>query len=405
MRMGKIRMAMIGCGRRAPSWFRTISAVPELEIVALCDKMPARVEDRARLLGEKRVALYSDHRKMLEEVDCEAVAVVTEPEYQASLSVEAMEAEKDVISEVPAGYSMTDCWDLVLTVERTGRVYYLAEQQRHSPMTLSWQKMVREGKLGKILFVEGHYLHAMGEDRFWVDTQTGKQIAWAEKAGNANVVKSRLWRMQHPILYGPHELSPLLKILDDRVVKVACFSTRTESYRFEEVPFPGMTEPFTSPDLEVAMMHTEKDTIMRFAAGFNAPSSGAHWYHLMGTKGDVETGRGKNESGKTYFCEAPVIRGNEFSVERMDATWEFERDRVPDRASATGHGGMDYFPLSDFVQCILNGTEPDIDVYSAVETAAPVIVAAASAEDGGMVKTVPDFRPGPERKVGQNPGG
>ena len=66
---------------------------------------------------------------------------------------------------------------------------------------------------------------------------------------------------------------------------------------------------------------------------------------------------------------------------------------------------MDYFPLSDFVQCILNGTEPDIDVYGAVETAAPVIVAAASAEDGGMVKTVPDFRPGPEREVGQNPGG
>ncbi len=403
--MGEIRMAVIGCGRRAPSWFRTISAVPELEIVALCDKMPTRVKDRARLLGEKRVALYGDHRRMLEEVDCEAVAVVTEPEYQASLSVEAMEAGKDVISEVPVGYGMRDCWDLVLTVERTGRVYYLAEQQRHSPMTLSWQKMVREGKLGKILFVEGHYLHAMGGDRFWVDTQTGKGITWAEKAGNSNAVKSRLWSMQHPILYGPHELSPLLKVLDDRVVKVSCFSTRTESYRFEEVPFPGMTEPFTSPDLEVAMMHTEKDTIMRFAAGFNAPSSGAHWYHLMGTKGDVETGRGKNESGKTYFCEAPVIRGNEFSVERMDATWEFERDRVPDRASATGHGGMDYFPLLDFVQCILNGTEPDIDVYDAVETAAPVIVAAASTEDGGMVKTVPDFRPGPERDIGQNPGG
>jgi predicted dehydrogenase len=268
-------------------------------------------------------------------------------------------------------------------------------------MALSWQKMVRDGKLGKILFVEGHYLHAMGEDRFWVDVETGKTLTWAEKADNPNAVKSRFWTLRHPIFYGPHELSPLLKILDDRVVRVCCFSTRTESYRLEEVPFPGMAEPLTVPDLEVAMMHTQKDTIMRFAAGFSAPASNTHWYHLMGTQGDVETGRGKNEPGKTYFCEAPIIRGNEYSIGRADTTWEF--DRMPDTASATGHGGLDYYPAADFVQCILNGKEPDIDVYEAVETAAPVIMAAASAEEGGRVKTVPDFRPGPERAVGQDP--
>jgi predicted dehydrogenase len=403
--MKKIRIALIGCGRRAPAWLRSLQLVEGLELVAICDRIEPRVRERMTLVKNKPVAGFTDHRKMIRELDFDAVAIVTEPEYQAPLSVEFMNAGKHVISEVPVTYSLDECWDLILTVERTGRLYYLAEQIRHSPMALQWRDLVRAGTLGKILFAEGHYLHAMADERFWIDPTSGKRLTWQEAAGNPNAVKSRFWSLKNPILYAPHELSPLLKILDDRVVRVSCFSTRRESYRFEEVPFEGQNQPVSLPDLQVALMHTAGDTIIRFAGGFNAPVSENHWYHLLGTKGEIETGRGLGETGHRYVMDKPVLKNSDYLLPRTPAEWKFAEDSPQQRIAAqTGHGGLDYWPIYDFAQVLLGRKpSPDIDVYQAVETAAPVILAVESQKQGGALQQVPVFRPGPNRKAGEDP--
>lgn len=376
----------------------------EYELVAICDKVEALVHDKRKLVDNPDVKLYTDHRKLIDEVDFDAAAIVTEPEYQAPLSIEFMNAGKDVISEVPVSYSLAECWELILTVERTGRVYYLGEQIRHSPMVHHWRKLVKADKLGKILFVEGHYLHGLANHRFWRDSQTGQLLTWKEAANNPNAVKSRFWTLTNPILYAPHELSPLLKILDDRVVRVSCFSTRKVSYRHEEVPYEGKFEPVTKPDIQVAMMHTKKDTIIRFAAGFNVPTSEAHWYHLLGTKGEVETGRGYQEPCKEYYCNFPLVGDSDYRYERTTVKWEFEENSPQhQKAMETGHGGMDFWPVYDFAQVIRGRKKPDIDVYQAVETAAPVIKAVESLENLGALQEIPDFRPGPNRKKGEMP--
>ena len=45
-----------------------------------------------------------------------------------------------------------------------------------------------------------------------------------------------------------------------------------------------------------------------------------------------------------------------------------------------------------FIDAIKNDTTPPMDVYKAVETAAPAIIAAESARRGGELLEVPDFR-------------
>ncbi|MDQ1300740.1 MAG: hypothetical protein QG637_660, partial [Chloroflexota bacterium] len=45
----------------------------------------------------------------------------------ADQAVRALEAGKHVLSEVVAAATLDDCWRRVETVERTGRVYMLAE--------------------------------------------------------------------------------------------------------------------------------------------------------------------------------------------------------------------------------------------------------------------------------------
>ena len=405
---------MIGCGRRAPAYPRTCKAVKGCRIVALCDRIAPRVKKIKALCNDDAILEYTDHRKMLADGGFDAVIVCTEPEYQAQLSCEVMETGKDVFSEVPVAYSLEDCWKLVVTAERTGRTYYLGEQMRHTPLMRYWQGIVRYGSLGSILFTEGHYIHGVAADRFWLNPETGNLLTWEQALKVPNKVKTRLWTIPHPILYGVHEMSPLLKVLDDRVVRVSCFSTGSPNKRLKEVPFPCQDEEYPIPDMEVSLMHTAKGTIMRQAMSSSVKISENHWYHLLGTKGEVETRRGPDETGYSYFHPVPVLMEG-VNVARTKVPWFYSQGRPPEviqgvnddelsaEALASGHGGTDYFPVADFIRSLRDGTPPDIDVYQAVDTAAPCILAAKSCMESGACLSVPDFRPGKDRKKGEMP--
>ena len=66
--------------------------------------------------------------------------------------------------------------------------------------------------------------------------------------------------------------------------------------------------------------------------------------------------------------------------------------RSPEFIRNATHGGADYYPISYFIDAIVNDKNPPLDVYKAVETAAPAILAAESARKGGVLLEVPDFR-------------
>jgi hypothetical protein len=65
---------------------------------------------------------------------------------------------------------------------------------------------------------------------------------------------------------------------------------------------------------------------------------------------------------------------------------------APPEATAGGHGTSEYFMCNDFVRCIVDDTEPAIDVYRGLDYSVPGICAHISAENGGEPVEVPDFR-------------
>jgi len=59
-----------------------------------------------------------------------------------------------------------------------------------------------------------------------------------------------------------------------------------------------------------------------------------------------------------------------------------------------GHGGMDFVMAYRLVQCIRNGTAPDIDVYDAAAWSAPGPLSEASVAKGSAPMKFPDFTRG-----------
>jgi hypothetical protein len=181
-------------------------------------------------------------------------------------------------------------------------------------------------------------------------------------------------------------LSPLISILDDRVARVTAMGTRRRSYVHDWLP---------QSDIEVAIMHTEKDTILRLMTGFTSPSlqGSEHCCRLVGTNGWVEQGRTDSDPGKQWFVGMK---------DKTDTDWESSEDE-PDEARQSGHGGLDYYPVATFVQSVLKDEPSAMDVYQAADTAAPAILAAASAAQGSVCLEIPDFRPDGGRKPGEWP--
>jgi hypothetical protein len=81
--------------------------------------------------------------------------------------------------------------------------------------------------------------------------------------------------------------------------------------------------------------------------------------------------------------------------------WGWKHSAISKEALESGHSGADYYPMAEFVKTIVENTTPPLDVYKAVETAAPAILAAQSIDEGNTCLEVPDFRPNASRSIGQ----
>ena len=217
-RMDEIRVAVVGLGGRGTgTWFNILQWMAGYRITAICDPIVALHERAvARLKRPDEVKVYSRYEEALADQNVDAVALTVRCKEQGALAAQALEAGKHVNAEVPAAHTIEDCWRIVLAVERTGLVYQLAEQTRYWGFVEAWRQLVAAGRLGHVTLCEGQYFHYYPNHSFQ-DPQTGRFYAPHDVAAHPEARPTWPY-FQPPIHSLPHELSPMLWILDDRVV-------------------------------------------------------------------------------------------------------------------------------------------------------------------------------------------
>lgn len=70
----RVRVNVIGCGYWGPHLARNLHEVPDVELVAVCDPQPERLDYVAT--GYPGVSLFADHRELLA-ADVDAVGIAT----------------------------------------------------------------------------------------------------------------------------------------------------------------------------------------------------------------------------------------------------------------------------------------------------------------------------------------
>ena len=127
-----MRYALIGCGRISTNHI-TAAVNNKLEIVAVCDICPEKMEDvlaKHGLENDGSIARYSDYKKMIDENDLDLVSIATESGKHAEIALDVIDAGINVIIEKPMAMNMRDAEEIIRRSDEKGVKVSACHQNR-----------------------------------------------------------------------------------------------------------------------------------------------------------------------------------------------------------------------------------------------------------------------------------
>ncbi|MBI5087269.1 MAG: Gfo/Idh/MocA family oxidoreductase [Acidobacteria bacterium] len=149
----RIGLGVIGTGGRGTYVMTVFQKNSDLEVRALCDVYPKRIDDaQAKAPGTKT---FGDHRQLLALKEVDAVLIGSPDHWHKQHACDAMEAGKDVYVEKPMCRTRDEAPIMVKTARVTGRICQVGVQQRSGPIYIQpLEKFVRTGMLGRISHID-----------------------------------------------------------------------------------------------------------------------------------------------------------------------------------------------------------------------------------------------------------
>jgi predicted dehydrogenase len=158
-RAGKIRAAMVGCGRIGRSHLRTMLAQQDTtEVVVVSEPSPqayAGVVEDFQAAGLQPPPNIDNLGQLLREFGSEldAVFINTPHAYHCAQTVACLEAGLDVLLEKPMVISAEEAEALIQVRDRTGQLLVVAFPGSLSPRIRKAVELLRSGELGTILSI------------------------------------------------------------------------------------------------------------------------------------------------------------------------------------------------------------------------------------------------------------
>jgi len=163
----RINIGFIGCGGMGAHHvrhYKELSKNPKLNIAvaAVCDIYEPRRRQAKELSGGKA---FRDYREMLQMRDLDAVLIATPDHWHAKMSIDSMEAGKDVHVEKPMTLYLDEAKEMVQVARRTKRIVQVGAEGASKDRYWQARKLVRRGELGKLIWsTAGVYRNIPGGD-------------------------------------------------------------------------------------------------------------------------------------------------------------------------------------------------------------------------------------------------
>lgn len=329
-----IKMAIVGAGIWGKVHAQLYTASPYAQVVAICDQNREKAEAVAEELSIPEV--YEDHREMLKNSRCDAVAVVTPDFLHADIGVDCANAQKHLLIEKPLATTKDDVRRLVDAVERNQVRAMVDFHNRWSPPFQSAYQSLQAGELGT---PQSAYFRL--NDVKWVATD---MLPWAAQS-------SILWFL------GSHSLDALRWFFDDEVERVYSVST---SGVLHQLGVEAIDQYLTTLEFKKGgVAHMENGWITPNAN----PCVNDIKFNLLGDKGMVAIDASNYNLVQKY---------TDTKVENPDF---FVKNHVFGEPK-----GFAYESIRSFVQCLYTGEDFHVSLYDAANTTLTLLAIMESAK-------------------------
>ena len=312
-----VRVGFIGLGMRGPGAVERFANIDGVEIVALCDLYPERVDKSQEILAGHNLpaaAPYSGEegwKELCRRDDIDLVYICTPWQLHVPMAVYAMEHGKHVAVEVPAAMSLDECWQLVDTAEKTQRHCMMLENCVYDFFELTTLNMAQHGLFGEILHTEGSYIHNL-------------EPYWDYYQGNWRLDFNQSHRGD---VYATHGLGPACQLLDihrgDKMNYLVAMDTKSVNGLKLAKEKMG-AETFANADQTLTLIKTERGRTILLEHNVYTPRPYSRMYQLTGTEG---------------FANKYPVEGYAFRPEQIAG------EEIPDHENLSeppgGEGGAD----------------------------------------------------------------
>jgi predicted dehydrogenase len=139
----KVRVAFIGAGGLANGvHYPSVASLPDVDLAATCDLFADKAQATAERWGIPRV--YSDYRRMLEEVDPDAVYVIMPPQDLFEPASTVLQQGRHLFVEKPLCVTAHQAQMLAYFAEEHSCLTAVGFQRRHIPAVTALKRRVEE---------------------------------------------------------------------------------------------------------------------------------------------------------------------------------------------------------------------------------------------------------------------
>lgn len=154
----KLRVAVIGCGSVSNRYIPQLKSSSLIEVVSLCDIKPQRAIDQNKQYG-LNAQTYPNIDAMLAGVPFDMMVTLTDMQVHGALNKKALLAGKHVWSEKPMANTYAEGKALLDLAKSKKLRLWGAPAVVNSPQFAFMNKMIQEGKLGRVASAHGQYGH------------------------------------------------------------------------------------------------------------------------------------------------------------------------------------------------------------------------------------------------------
>lgn len=344
---------MIGCGRISDNHIKA-AINNKLELTAVCDRLPARMENvlaKHGLQHDTAIRRYTDYKKMIEENTPDLISIATESGLHAEIALYCIGQGIPVIIEKPMAMSLEEADKIISLSEEKGVKVAVCHQNRFNIAVQKMRQALESGRFGKLSHGSVHVRWNRKKEYY---TQAPWRGTWAQDGG----------ALMNQCIHG---IDLLCWMMGDKIESV---------YGVTKQQFHNYLE---AEDLGMAVVKFKNGAVATIEGTTNVyPQNLEETLYLFGEKGTVKLGgRSVNNIDVWDFA---------------DETEEDKKNRGLEEVTSNVYGNGHTSLFADMVQAIGEDRAPYVDAYAGKRALELVLAIYKSQKTGEVVKfPVTDF--------------